>query len=271
MVKQLRFGSKWKPGKPTRRATIQRLAFLAIGSRLASAVVFQSPTVHHVSLGVSDLKRSSEFYQRVFGCHAQKRDDGTILLPLEKGHIILRRSDPPGRVDHIAIGVEGFIQESVIRDLRSRGAEATYDAISAGLNVKDPDGLPVQVTSNATYSGKPAGFPASTLDHVSMYTSELKRSIEYYQRVFGFAMMRQGETEAQLSVGTGYITLRSGRTPLGVDHVAIGIGGFNRESVIRVLRSRGAEPAADPVKGLHVQDPDGFAVQVIANGNSGRA
>jgi catechol 2,3-dioxygenase-like lactoylglutathione lyase family enzyme len=127
------------------------------------------------------------------------------------------------------------------------------------------------VTSNATYLGKPAGFAASSLDHVSMYTSDLKSSIEYYRRVFGLQIMRQGETGAQLSVGTGYITLRSGSTPLGVDHFAIGIGGFERESVIRDLHSRGAEATDDPVKGLHVKDPDGFPVQVIANGNGGRA
>lgn len=255
----------------TRRSIIHRLSLLAVASRLGAAAGLEGPTVHHVSLGVSDLTRSSDFYQRVFGCLAQKRDDGSILLPLEKGHIILRRGGAAGRVDHIAIGIEGFTQESITRDLKSRGAEPTYDAVLAGLNVKDPDGLPVQLTSNATYSGKPAGFPASTLDHVSMYTSDLKRSIEFYQRVFGFPIMRQGETGAQLSVGSGYITLRSGRTPLGVDHFAIGIDGFNRESIIRDLRSRGVEPADDPIKGLHVKDPDGFAVQVIANDNRGRA
>jgi catechol 2,3-dioxygenase-like lactoylglutathione lyase family enzyme len=269
--------------KLTRRVLIQRVSFLAAASRLVSAEEFRGPTLHHVSLQVSDLARSSEFYQRVFGCAAQNRDDGTILLPFEKGHLILRGGTPVGLVDHFAIGIDRFEQESVTRELKSHGANPSYDKVSAGLNVKDPDGIAVQLTSNATYTGKAAAFPGSSLDHLSIYTGDFKRSVEFYERIFRFTAMNREANPclssatpdptcgAQLSVGTGhYITLRGGRTPAGiVDHFAIGIDGFDRESVIRDLKSRSAEPADDPVKGLHVKDPDGFAVQVIRNGNNG--
>jgi len=258
-------------GEFTRRVFIQRCALLAATARVASAAGFQGPTMHHVSLYASDLERSIEFYHRVFGCSIQRQNDGTIHLLLERSFIVLRRGSPPGTVDHFAIGVEGFDREPLMRDLKLRGAEPINDPDAAGLHIKDPDGFPVQVTSNSTYSGTPAAFPASRLDHVSVYTSDLKRSVEYYRRVFGFPIMTQGAEAARLSVGSGYITLRGGRNPAGiVDHFAIGMDGFNRESVIRDLRSRGTEPADDPVKGLHVKDPDGFPVQVIANDNGGR-
>ena len=257
----------------TRRALIQRGALLAAGARVASAAGLDGSTIHHVSLTVRDLARSSEFYQRVFGCPVRNRDDEKITLDLEKGTIVLRRGNPSGFVDHFAIGIDRFNQESVIHELKSRGVEPLSDAGGAGLHVKDPDGLRVQVASNDTYPGKPAGFRGSSLDHVSIYTSDLKRSVEFYQRVFGLPILTQAPNQVRLSVGRGYMTLLGGRKPTGtVDHFAIGIDGFVPESIIGDLRSRGAEPEVDKegVKGLHVKDPDGYAVQVIRNDNGGR-
>jgi catechol 2,3-dioxygenase-like lactoylglutathione lyase family enzyme len=223
-------------------------------------------------LTVSDLARSSEFYRRVFGLPVQNRDDGNVQLNLERGHITLRRGNPSGFVDHFAIGTDRFDQEGVIRELKSRGAEPLDDP-DAGTHVKDPDGLRVQLTSNATYAGKPAGFPGSSLDHVSIYTSDLKRSVEFYRRVFGLPILTQAPNQVRLSIGRGYMTLLGGRKPPGtVDHFAIGVDGFVPESIIGDLRSRGAEPEVDKegVKGLHVKDPDGYAVQIIRNDNGGK-
>jgi len=246
---------------------VQGLAYLAT-SRAVYGEGFRNLTVHHVSLQVRDLARSSEFYARAFGCVILKRDDGTVLLPLGKGHIILRRGSPTGTVDHFAIGIDGFAQEAVLRDLKARGADPSV----VGMRVKDPDGVSVQVTSNVqaspgdNYIGAPTAFGGSSLDHVSIYVSDLKRSAGFYQRAFDCSVSEAGAT-LHLSIGKAHISLRESKPPGQVDHFAVGINPFDEEAIVRKLRARGAEPKyrGNIVEGLHVVDPDGYPVQVIAS------
>jgi len=47
-----------------------------------------------------------------------------------------------------------------------------------------------------------------------------------------------------------------------VDHFAIGVEKFNRESVTKDLADRGVTPEQNVEAGFHVQDPDGYPVQI---------
>jgi hypothetical protein len=52
-------------------------------------------------------------------------------------------------------------------------------------------------------------------------------------------------------------------SPAGVvDHFAIGVEGFNRDAVTRDLAARGVVPAQNVEAGFHVNDPDGYPVQI---------
>ena len=59
--------ASYENGKLSRRDLVQGLALLAAGSGTASAAGFQGNSINHVSLYVSDLQRSSDFYQRGLG------------------------------------------------------------------------------------------------------------------------------------------------------------------------------------------------------------
>ena len=135
-------------GKLSRRELMQGLTVLAAAGSSASAAGFQGDSINHVSLTVADMKRSSEFYQRVFGCTVLNQDADTIRLAAGKGHISLRKGNPSGRVDHFAVGINSFDKDSVIRNLKQRGATPVEEPIF-GLNVKDPDGIPVQVSADS--------------------------------------------------------------------------------------------------------------------------
>jgi predicted enzyme related to lactoylglutathione lyase len=116
-----------------------------------------------------------------------------------------------------------------------------------------------------------AGFEAASINHVSITGSNLQRTVDFYSRVF--KLPRQGQAQAnlvQLAVGkAGHLSIRQGSKP-GFDHFAIGIEGFNKDRVIADLRARGAMPIdGGDGAGLHVADPDGLFVQVIANGGNG--
>jgi len=137
----------YENGKLHRRDLVKGLTLLAAGSGNASAAGFQSNGINHVSLQVSDLQRSSEFYQRVLVVPAENRPAGAVTLKVGKSHIVLRPGTPAGKVDHFAVGVDHFNKDTIIADLKARGAMPS-DKGDAGLHVLDPDGYPVQFQSN---------------------------------------------------------------------------------------------------------------------------
>ena len=138
----------YENGKLSRRQLVQGLAVLAASSGTVSAAGFQGNGINHVSLYVNDLQRSTDFYQRVFGCSVNKRD-GNNQLVFGKGFLVLRPGKPPGKVDHIAIGVDNFNKDSVVADLKARGATPIdQQGGGFGFHVVDPDGFPVQISAN---------------------------------------------------------------------------------------------------------------------------
>jgi catechol 2,3-dioxygenase-like lactoylglutathione lyase family enzyme len=122
--------------------------------------------------------------------------------------------------------------------------------------------------SGSAASAAAAGFESASINHVNIAVSDLQRSIEFYQRVFRLpVMVMQNPNLVQLSVGkTQHISIQKTDGPKGIDHFAIGIDRFNKDAVIADLRARGATPTEVGNAGLHVIDPDGVNVQVIANG-----
>jgi glyoxylase I family protein len=138
--------ASYENGKLSRRDLVQGLALLAAGSEAMSAAGFQGNSINHVSLYVSDLQKSSDFYQRVLGCTVNKRE-GNNQVMFGKSFLVLRPGNPPGKVDHLAIGVDNFNQDSISADLKGRGVTPKNEKGGAGFHVVDPDGMPLQITS----------------------------------------------------------------------------------------------------------------------------
>ncbi|HXJ00910.1 MAG TPA: VOC family protein [Micropepsaceae bacterium] len=139
---------------------------------------------------------------------------------------------------------------------------------SGGLSRRDLIGaLAVLGATGASAWAAPAGFESSALNHVSIVVSDLQRSIEFYQRVFGLPLQSENKAAqlVQLKLGKSHLSIRRGDGPKGVDHFAIGIEHFNKDQVSADLKARGATPRETPGIGFHVLDPDGFPVQLIAN------
>ena len=141
---------KFEAGAISRRELVQRLSFAAAAATASSAsgqnAGFQGGFISHVSLSVSDLQRSTEFYRKTFGLAVLSEDKKQEIVRLGKTRtlISLRRATPVAMVDHFAIGVEGFNREAVEADLKARGIAASQN-VEAGFHVNDPDGFPVQI------------------------------------------------------------------------------------------------------------------------------
>jgi hypothetical protein len=122
-----------------------------------------------------------------------------------------------------------------------------------------------------TASAAEQGFQSASINHVSITATNMDRTVQYYSRVFNLPRQpQQNANLAQLIVGkNAHLSIRQGAKP-GFDHFAIGIDGFNKDRVIADLKARGATPIdGGDGAGLHVADPDGLFVQVIANGGAG--
>jgi catechol 2,3-dioxygenase-like lactoylglutathione lyase family enzyme len=138
----------YENGKMSRRDLVQGLALMAAGAGTASAAGFQGNSVNHISLYVSNLQRSTDFYQKVFGCTVNKRE-GNNQLMFGKNFLVLRPGNPAAKVDHFSIGVDNFKKESVAADLKARGATPVdQQGGDFGFHVMDPDGYPVQISAN---------------------------------------------------------------------------------------------------------------------------
>jgi catechol 2,3-dioxygenase-like lactoylglutathione lyase family enzyme len=133
---------KYERGKLSRRELIQGISLLAAAGSAASAAGFKAGNINHVSIQVSDLQRSADWYKRAFGLSELKTSlKDTVILAVGPAHITLRAGKAPGTVDHYAIGFDPFNQAEIVDDLKKRGFNPS------GGQIKDPDGLVVQLSS----------------------------------------------------------------------------------------------------------------------------
>jgi catechol 2,3-dioxygenase-like lactoylglutathione lyase family enzyme len=140
--------NEYERGRLTRRELIQTLAMLAAAGATASAAPLRSGSINHVSVLVTDMARSMEFYNRVFGLSLQNEDKANKIARLGSGGkvlVSLRVEPPAGLIDHFAIGVEGFNRDAVTKELQGMGL-TPRENLEFGFHVKDPDGANVQIT-----------------------------------------------------------------------------------------------------------------------------
>jgi len=110
-----------------------------------------------------------------------------------------------------------------------------------------------------------AGIKAAKIDHVSIQVSDLPRSITFYQKMFGLSVVSEDKPNEIVRLGMGKVLVSlHHKSPTGlVDHFAIGVEKFNKESVTRELKERGASPEDNLDAGFHIKDPEGISVQIV--------
>ena len=141
---------RFERGRLSRRELIQALTVLAVSAAgtITSAASLKAGSINHASVLVSDMARSIDFYNRVFGLSVMNEDKENKISRLGNGAkvlVSLRVEPPPGLVDHFAIGVENFNREAVTQNLKELGL-TPLENLEFGFHVKDPDGANVQIT-----------------------------------------------------------------------------------------------------------------------------
>lgn len=112
----------------------------------------------------------------------------------------------------------------------------------------------------------PAATQGARIDHVSIQVRDLPRSVKFYQDMFGLTVVGEDKPNeiVRLGVEKSVIVSLHHKNPTGiVDHFAIGVRNFNRDTVTQALKERGAEPSNNLDAGFHIVDPEGISVQIM--------
>jgi glyoxylase I family protein len=150
--------------------------------------------------------------------------------------------------------------ESIISNLLSRFEKGTLTRreLAQGLVMLAAGGT-------AAHAQDDLDFKAADIDHVSIQVADLQRSVDFYQKMFGFSVVSEDRPLGIIRLGnTRSLVSLNHQSPAGiVDHFAIGVPRFSREAATRYVTQHGATPLNDPYAGLHIKDPDGINVQIF--------
>jgi glyoxylase I family protein len=106
-------------------------------------------------------------------------------------------------------------------------------------------------------------FKDANIDHISIHVADLQRSIDFYQKMFGFSVVSRADPEiVRLGNGKTLVSINRGSPARTIDHFSIGIPRFNADAASRHVTQRGAMPLRGDYAGFHIKDPDGINVQI---------
>ena len=164
---------RYEGGRMTRRELVLALSALVVARSTAGATTQPSAppipvtTLNHVTLTVTDVPRSVDFYQRVLGMplvttQGTEADWSAATIPVlgigtGPQFIAFSRGATPS-INHYCLGMEGFDADEIVRRLADHGLEARVrmradsDPPSQELTFRDPDGIVVQI-QDVSYCG----------------------------------------------------------------------------------------------------------------------
>ena len=269
----------------TRRSLLLSLPGLALTRRLLAqgqAAPLGVRGLHQVTLAVSDMERSLDFYQGLFGMAVQARQRGKILLRIGDGphFLALTEADSqPPSIDHFGLAVENFDVDRVVRTL------AAHDVTPAGrgqglsggprllrrttrgdtpeLHMGDPNGLVIQL-QDPRYcgGGGPLGdhcaalepspqrgsLALSGLSHLTINVPDPERTNAFYQQTFGMDIQTYQAASPLMGVGPGVHFLMftrgggGGTGPARINHACLSLENFDVEHIQSALEEHGVTP-----------------------------
>jgi catechol 2,3-dioxygenase-like lactoylglutathione lyase family enzyme len=206
---------------PGHMQLVARRQFLGLGLAPLAAAVFHQPEpgapllpfleLDHVSIRVSDVRRSAQFYMRLFGSDAARdmnrqanpgSQPGELwFIRLGRSHLALAPSfakETPG-IDHYCLSISGFSKATAQATL-ARFPQPFPEWPSNNVWLEDPDGLLVQLAPSANEPQIPGivrnaapvprsadlpetpPFQAIRISQLSLATGRAAAARSYYRR-----------------------------------------------------------------------------------------
>jgi len=246
----------------------------------------------HVNIRVPDVRRSTDFYIRLFGMQVARAPNAKAqtanpaspsgeLWFIRLGESFLAISPTgtqvkPG-VDHFSFAIAGFNGERVKSQLAGLNQQWP-DSSSNNLWLRDPAGHVIQLNAALDSSRVPGAgvgavlvepdggtkrepaFQAVQLSQLTLSVPNLEPSAEYYRKLLGeMAEMRE---KGRFRVGKSEFVLV---TASGGESFRVGIVGFDSSAVTTKLKTLGVNSTVAPDKSaVSFRDPDGITVEIGA-------
>jgi len=235
--------------------------------------------LHSVTLAVSDVERSLEFYQSLFGMDIQARHRDKILLRVGDGprFMALTQAGPEGPViDHWGVALRDYNVRDIIQRLEALGLERSLPGpglaggpMRARMTARDgipevfmgdPDGLVTQLSGPSYCGGSgmlgdscplieesrvEGDLELTGISHLTINVTDPEASNAFYQRVFGFDIQAYQAASPILGVGPGsdfLMFIGAGNAGARVNHVCFYMNGYDVERVQGVLEGHGITP-----------------------------
>jgi catechol 2,3-dioxygenase-like lactoylglutathione lyase family enzyme len=239
-------------GEISRRNLLLGLPALGMASKLMAQAKPSIPVraLNHMTLTVTDVKRSVEFYQGLFGMPVQARQGTLVALRIGPGpqFVALNTGGPnstPG-INHFCMTTEHFDVERVKKILAEQGVTEGGGAGPLKMRVRmrgekdggakegtpefyvgDPDGITVQIQDTSYCGGAgllgqvcPAPEPSPVkglmalrdLSHFTIFVADQQRSMAFYQDAFAMPIQAHQGATPLLAVGSDrqFLTIAGG-------------------------------------------------------------
>jgi len=264
----------------TRREAIGLMASTRVLAA-ASTQTLPFTRLDHVETNAVDAGKSAALHARIFGGPIWKNNKterryvklGPCYLAIEQGR------EPIG-VDHFSAGIEGFQIAEIHRYLEERGIGYKDYPSGRDLNIKDPDGIGIQLSADNTWKqletatasaertaveGPPI-FQPTGIDHILLNVTDPEKSAAFYEKIFGNVSQRNNN-RIWFQVGksrVGLLKTPAGEKP-GVNHFCVSAAAFDYDAVTKKLASVGAHVVTPETAGsAEFHDTDGLLVQIMA-------
>src|ERR1700731_3544685 len=150
----------------TRRQVLAAIPTLALQTRLAAQSdkpPIRVRSLSHMTLTVSDRKRSVEFYQGLFGLPVQHRQDISTGLRIGSGpqYISLAQGGPNAKpaIAHYCMTVEGFTVDGITKMLADHGViKGSPGPMKTWVRMRGPDAGGAPEGTPEHYVGDPDGI-----------------------------------------------------------------------------------------------------------------
>jgi catechol 2,3-dioxygenase-like lactoylglutathione lyase family enzyme len=267
-------------GRRTMVGLLSAGAWAARNGGAAAEPQLHFSALDHIEISVPDSARSAAFYARVFGGSRWKnKQTAKRYVKLGPCYIAIDQKAEAARVDHFSAGITGYNIGNLHSYLGERGIAYRDFPSGRDLNVSDPEGIRMQLSSENSWaplegttalretgdlSGEPI-FQATGMDHILLNVADPERSAVFYEKIFGSVAQRNNH---RIWFQTGRSRIGLLQTPdgqkSGVNHFCVAAAAFEYGVVIKKLEEAGARVEAPEVAGApEFRDPDGFLVQVM--------
>jgi catechol 2,3-dioxygenase-like lactoylglutathione lyase family enzyme len=153
--------TRYESGQISRRELLGGLAALAVvaPANAAAPSIASVAQMNHVTLFVKDVKKSVEFYQRLFGLPVLTLQDPGVNLRVGASFLgIYPAGDRPASINHVCFGLDKFDADETLEKLTDAGVKGRIRqrGDTKELYFTDPDNLSMQLQDTRYIGGKGA-------------------------------------------------------------------------------------------------------------------